>query len=66
MTQRINIIILNDNGEMLDKQLSFDSIDAMRVFLWEDKNIDALIDEAKKNGEEEGKLDVEEKDEDLI
>jgi len=45
---KINITISNDHGELLDKQLVM-SLDEMRNI---DMNL--LVNEAEKNGEEEG------------
>lgn len=49
---KINITIFNDHGELLDKQFAL-SLDEMR-------NIDMndIVNEAEKNGEEEGLLDL--------
>ena len=49
---KINITIFNDHGELLDKQFTL-SLDEMR-------NIDMneLVNEAEKNGEEEGLLNL--------
>ncbi len=55
---KIQITILNEMGELLDKQLTFSSLDEMRKHLWDDKNIDLLIDQAEKNGNEDGLLGV--------
>jgi hypothetical protein len=47
---KINITIFNDHGELLDKQFRM-SLDEMRNI---DMNL--LVNEAEKNGEEEGLL----------
>lgn len=49
-TMKINIIISNEHGELLDKQFVM-SLDEMRNI---DMNL--LINEAEKNGEEDGLL----------
>ena len=47
---KINITIFNDHGELLDKQFTL-SLDEMRNL-----DMNALVNEAEKNGEEDGLL----------
>ena len=54
----LDITIGNDIGEMLDKRYWFESTDELRKFLWESVNIDKMVDEAEKNGKDDGILDT--------
>lgn len=47
MNYKINILIHNTHGELLDKQLGFNSLDEMRNI-----DINALINEAEEYGRE--------------
>lgn len=56
---KINITIFNDYGELLDKQFTL-SLDEMRNL-----DMNELVNEAEKNGEEEGLLNLYESKEEV-
>lgn len=51
---KINILIFNNHGELLDKQLTFPSLDEMGSNLQD--NIFQLVEEARTNGHNDGIL----------
>lgn len=52
----LDITISNNNGEQLDKRVSFTSLDEMNNFMTNSTKMHELWCEAEKNGQEEGTL----------
>lgn len=55
-TYKLDILIHNDLGELLDVQKSFSSIEDLNMFMTDSLKMHELWCEAEKNGKEDGLL----------